>query len=184
MLLETERLIIRKMKEEDKEYRDIIVDDSNEYNYYTADEEFKQLCRKVYWLEQDKEDIYNCWIFIKDTGEFAGHICLQRIWENEPEIGIRIIEKHRNKGIGPEAVKMLCNWYCENNNISTLTLNIKKSNSHSIHMFEKLGAVRVGDKCALSERTIAYLLETLSNTDEDELREKTLFTYKVKMPIK
>lgn len=182
MLLETERLMIRKIEEGDQKYRDIIVDDSNKYTYY--DEEYKELYRKAYWAEQDKDDIYNCWIFIKKTGEFAGHICMQRIWEKEPEIGIRIIEEHRNKGIGPESVKAFANWYCEKHNINTLTLTIKNSNSHSKHMFEKLGAIHTGGICALSEELIATIIEILPDADINELSKKTLLTYKIKVPIK
>nr|WP_299344285.1 GNAT family N-acetyltransferase [Allomuricauda sp.] len=52
----------------------------------------------------------------------------------------------RNKGVGGEAVSLLCDYVFKILNLHQLYANILEDNSPSIHLFEKLGFEKVGLK--------------------------------------
>ena len=83
---------------------------------------------------------YNGLIFLAENNEFCGRVCMQDVENPIPELGIDILKKHQNNGYGPEAIRAFANWYGEKYGIKLLKVRIFQSNSHSIHVFEKLGA--------------------------------------------
>lgn len=54
--------------------------------------------------------------------------------------------KDRNKGVGAEAIQLLCNYAFSTLNLHQLYANILEENKASIHLFEKMGFERVGIK--------------------------------------
>lgn len=62
-------------------------------------------------------------------------------------IGIVIVEnKDRNKGVGAEAISLLCNYAFSALGLRQLYANVTDDNLASIHLFEKMGFERVGVK--------------------------------------
>jgi len=62
-------------------------------------------------------------------------------------IGIVISSpEDRNKGVGAEALSLLCNYAFEVLGLHQLYANILEDNKASIHLFEKMGFVQVGVK--------------------------------------
>lgn len=62
-------------------------------------------------------------------------------------VGIVIIDnKHRNKGIGAEAISLVANYAFSVLDLRQLYANITDDNLASIHLFEKMGFERVGIK--------------------------------------
>lgn len=62
-------------------------------------------------------------------------------------IGIVIVEsKDRNKGVGAEAIFLLCNYAFSVLDLRQLYANVTDDNLASIHLFEKIGFERVGVK--------------------------------------
>ncbi|MFS4468130.1 GNAT family N-acetyltransferase [Maribacter sp. 2210JD10-5] len=55
-------------------------------------------------------------------------------------------EADRNKGIGAEAIQLLCDYAFEALELHQIYANILAENSRSIHLFEKLGFQQVGIK--------------------------------------
>ncbi|MFD2098355.1 GNAT family N-acetyltransferase [Flagellimonas iocasae] len=52
----------------------------------------------------------------------------------------------RNKGVGAEAIELLCNYAFTTLNLHQLYANILEDNEPSIHLFEKMGFEKVGTK--------------------------------------
>ncbi|MFS4492093.1 GNAT family N-acetyltransferase [Maribacter sp. 2308TA10-17] len=66
---------------------------------------------------------------------------------NRAGLGIVIQDSsNRNKGVGVEAIDLLCDYAFSVLNLRQLFVNVSESNDISIHVFEKLGFERVGVK--------------------------------------
>lgn len=62
-------------------------------------------------------------------------------------IGILITKtEDRNKGVGAEAISLLCNYAFSILDLHQLYANILEENKASIHLFEKLGFTKIGVK--------------------------------------
>lgn len=62
-------------------------------------------------------------------------------------VGIVIVEsKDRNKGVGAEAISLLCNYAFSVLNLRQLYANVTDDNLASIHLFEKMDFERIGIK--------------------------------------
>jgi len=74
---------------------------------------------------------YQYWALIDIAGEIVGACYLTRT----NEIGIAIYKKHRGKGFGPEAVKLLMEYMGPREYLA----NVNPLNEASARMFKKLG---------------------------------------------
>jgi diamine N-acetyltransferase len=62
-------------------------------------------------------------------------------------IGIVVLEAgNRNKGIGHEAIELLCNYAFNILNLRQLYANVGEENEASLHLFKKIGFEKVGVK--------------------------------------
>ncbi|TLP81255.1 GNAT family N-acetyltransferase [Maribacter sp. ACAM166] len=62
-------------------------------------------------------------------------------------LGIIILEtQNRNKGIGAEAITLLCDYVFDVLDLNQVYANILEDNEASMHLFKKLGFVQVGVK--------------------------------------
>ncbi|QUR94613.1 GNAT family N-acetyltransferase [Macrococcoides canis] len=109
-ILETERLILRKLYPQDKECLTKVLSDSESMQFY--DHPFNEH-EVEEWIKWNIENyaIYNCglWaVILKEDGTFLGDcgITMQNIdGEVLPEIGFHIIKEYCNKGYASEAAK-------------------------------------------------------------------------------
>ena len=61
-------------------------------------------------------------------------------------IGIVVLETGRNKGIGAEAIALLCKYAFTVLNLRQLYANVGEDNAASLHLFDKIGFEKVGVK--------------------------------------
>jgi len=62
-------------------------------------------------------------------------------------VGIIVLkDKNRNKGIGAEALSLLCSYAFKSLDLKQLYANVMLDNTASVHLFEKSGFVKVGVK--------------------------------------
>lgn len=99
-----------------------------------------------YIWESVMEDTTNFYSIYDYQEEFCGVIELQKPNTLTPRIGISIVEKHRNKGITPIVVPMFTQKVSELQNVEYFVIQIAKSNSHSKHVFKKMGAELIGEQ--------------------------------------
>ena len=65
------------------------------------------------------------------------------IYERAELININVKEDYQNKKIGTKLIEQMIND-CRQNNVSSITLEVKKSNNNAIHLYEKMGFNKVG----------------------------------------
>lgn len=88
-----------------------------------------------------------CYFSIFDEhGEYCGCIEFQNCRSKTPEIGLTLLESKRNNGIAAKVVKLLVQKAYSEQEIEYFEVKIKAENSHSRHVFEKMGAVKIGEE--------------------------------------
>ena len=111
-----------------------------------------------------------CYFSIFDEhGEYCGCIEFQNCRSKTPEIGLTLLECKRNRGIAAKVVKLLVQKACSEQEIEYFEVKIKAEKSHSRHVFEKMGAVKIGE-----EEYALTKLRGMLNDHELELVRKAL----------
>lgn len=95
---------------------------------------------KMWETTLNSDDSQEFSIFDVDNN-YCGNLCLQNKKSKTPEIGIDLCEDCRNKGIAPRVIKMFARQYFLKNEIDYFVIRIASNNSHSQHVFEKLGVI-------------------------------------------
>lgn len=105
------------------------------------------------YLENAHRDIYDVkQLRLCITSVMGERLGLIDLFDFDPKhrragLGILIAEeKHRNKGIGKEAVELLCDYAFDTLDLHQLFANVGADNKRSIHLFKKLGFVQAGLK--------------------------------------
>ena len=115
MILETERLILREMAEEDFEALHAIFCDAETMQHYPAPFDAEKTRS---WIARNQERYvelgFGLWaVVLKETGEVIGDcgLTLQNIdGESVPEIGYHIWKSLWRKGLGSEAARAVRDW--------------------------------------------------------------------------
>lgn len=63
-----------------------------------------------------------------------------------PEIGIQLLKKYHSQGIGTRVVNLFVNQLKSIMNVEFFTVRIRSDNYASQRMFEKMGAIKVGEE--------------------------------------
>lgn len=75
-----------------------------------------------------------------DSDTFIGWITLQHDGE-KPDIGISLVPEEQNKGLGPEAIKLLANWIYSAYGLKQIYIRTHDANIQAQMAFLKLGVV-------------------------------------------
>ncbi len=144
MIMETERLFLRKMNMEDYDALYLVLADQDIMRHYpyTFDER-----RVRSWIERNieryRKDGFGLWaVCLKDTGEMIGDcgLTLQDIeGEMLPEIGYHIRRDRQRKGYAKEAAKAVMDWAFMNTDYPALYSYCKYTNEASIRTAESIG---------------------------------------------
>lgn len=141
--IETERLILRKIREDDANamFTNWASDDEVTkfltFHSHKSIEDTKRII--TYWLEEYKKpDTYRYGIVLKSTNELIGAIDVVNYHEGNPEIGYCLSKSHWNKGIMSEACKALCNFLFDRG-YKEIVIEALENNTRSIRVIEKCG---------------------------------------------
>lgn len=133
MILETDRLILRKYVEEDFDALFEIVSDIETMQHYPAPFDEDKTRNWIIWnLDNYKKYGFGLWaVVLKETGEFIGDcgITIQDIdGEMLPEIGYHIHKKYWRKGFAKEAARAVRDWVFLNTQYYTIYSYMKYTN--------------------------------------------------------
>lgn len=110
------------------------------------------------------ENENNCFFAAKDieSGETAGHICLETVLDEGTLTSVAVREKYRGKGIAKRLMDAFMDE-AKKRNISFIYLEVRASNIPAISLYEKYGFEKVGTrKNYYSKPAEDALLMTLS----------------------
>lgn len=125
-------------------------------------------------------------------GEYCGCIELNNYKDDIPEIALNLVEGKRNQGVAAKAVKMLVKKLCEERRVDYFLVRIMSDNSHSKHVFEKMGAVLIGEEDRpevkllkeLNKLKLEYGEKIAGDTGKHDVDciDENVFVYKYKLP--
>ena len=133
MVLETDRLILRKYTKDDFSVLYEILSDPVTMQHYPKPYDEKGTMRWIDWsLQNYREYGFGWWALVrKDTGKFIGDcgITMQTIdGELLPEIGYHIHKDHWHQGFGSEAARAVRDWAFTQTDFDCLYSYMTKSN--------------------------------------------------------
>lgn len=185
MQIETDRLYIRQITEEDRGLMSLIWMERcpTLFDLFHSDKEIQEKFLGEMWETTQDPTLLTGIIFLRDGERFCGRVNMQKIDKEVPEVGIDILEDYQNRGCGPEAIAGFANWYGESRHISKIKVLIAAGNTHSTHVFvEKLGAEYEQDN--LSFLKIAEdLVKNLPEKREKLSHDLKVREYILKLPI-
>jgi len=123
-----------------------------------------------------------------NKGNYCGSIELQNVASCTPEIGIDLLETMRNKGIAIKAVSMFARKTYELQSIDYFLIRISSKNLHSKHVFEKMGAVKIGEEENAFQKFVEAYSEIVTAAENgteifkqffDAEEDETVYQYKL-----
>ena len=130
--------------------------------------------RDMMW-EQILKNADSVFSLFTENGDYCESIELQQPDSNIPEIGIDLLENKRNQGIAPKAVRLFAGRVCEIRKIDYFLIRISSNNSHSKYVFEKMGAIRIGEEETAFSRFVEEFSEIAEKEGQDLERYRDLF---------
>ena len=153
---------------------------------------YNPVSREKLWNEIINDENNKYYSIFDDNGDYCGCIELQNCKSETPEIGLNLLENKRNQGVAAKVVKLLVQMVCKERNIDYFLIKIKSDNSHSKYVFEKIGAIPIGEE----DYNYTIFMKALNNfMDEDSLKkiydsaktymdddDENKFVYRYKLP--
>ena len=130
--------------------------------------------RDMMW-EQILKNADSVFSLFTENGDYCGSIELQQPDSNIPEIGVDLLENKRNQGIAPKAVRLFAGRVCEIRKIDYFLIRISSNNSHSKYVFEKMGAIKIGEEETAFSRFVEEFSEIAEKEGQDLERYRDLF---------
>ncbi len=165
MMIETERLFLREMNEDDYDALYSVLADSDimQHYPYTFDEK-----RVKSWIEKNVERYrvfgFGLWaVCLKETGEMIGDcgLTMQNINGTIcPEIGYHIRHDCQRKGYAKEAASAVRDWAFESTPFRALYSYMKKENVASAATAQSIGMEKIDEYPDSDQKlTLVYALE-------------------------
>ncbi len=141
MIFETDRLIVRKLRESDQSAYFDMMGNPNVMNPIPRDvmtkEESNEHLDKFLNTELKTSDTKVWAIEVKEGNEFIGLCAFLKNNENDDEIGYRLREKYWGVGYGTEITKGLIDYGFKQLNADLITADVYVDNIRSVKILEK-----------------------------------------------
>lgn len=150
--LQGNRIYLRALEQKDLEFLYKLENNTNVWEVSGTITPYSKDVLQLY-LDNAHRDLFDVkqlrLVICSKQHEALGLIDLFDFEPNHKRAGLGIIvldEQQRNKGIGSEAISLLCTYVFEVLDLRQVYANILEENEVSIHLFKKLGFVQVGIK--------------------------------------
>lgn len=163
IILETERLLLRKLAVQDAE-NFYFLNLNPKVVKYTGNSAFKSVEQAQEFLENYNDYKLNGYgrlaVMTKDNNKFIGWCGLKfGEMENETDIGFRFFEEEWNKGYATESAKACVNYGFETLNLKRIIGRSMKQNIGSIRVLEKIGLEYEKDVFFEGNESVIYKIE-------------------------
>ena len=184
MRIETKRLYLRQMTDDDFELMSRIWIERcpTLFEMFDDGEELQEKFLRDMWETTQDPTILTHVIFLRDGDQFCGRVNMQKTDEEIPELGIDLLGEYQNQGYGPEAIAAFANWYGKSRHISEIKVLITAVNTHSAHVFQKLGEEYIQDDPSFL-KAAENLAKDLPEKREAIMGDLRVREYLLKLPI-
>ena len=168
--VENERFVIYSISDEDRDnYVELHRQLNGEQTLY-----LNPLSKDMLW-EQTLHGTTNVFSIFTVDKDYCGSIELQKPESKTPELGIDLLVNKRNKGIALEVVPLFARKHYELKEIDYFWVRISSHNPHSKHVFEKLGAIKIGEEETEFQRFSERFKEIMEEQEQDIENYRHLF---------
>ncbi len=130
------------------------------------------VCKDWMWKQVfESKDIKTFSVLNKEMS-YCGSIEVQNCNSKTPELGIDLLESKRNKGICPQVIPMIAKKYFKENSVDYYLIRISSNNPHSIHVFEKMGAIRIQEGISSSDSVMVAIKRVIGNDEFESMEEQ------------
>lgn len=168
-LVQNGRYILREQLSEDKE------------DYYKLCAETSLLAKRMsqtafgdffekQWEQRSEEDAIYISVILKATKQYVGNIVLRELESTTPEVGIDIVEKYQRQGIAYDALQLFfkkIKCICK---IDYFFVRIYSENEPSRKLFQKLGAVKIGNEPSEYQLFLDQMKERMTEEEYEEIK--------------
>jgi diamine N-acetyltransferase len=149
--LKGEHISLRALEPEDLDFLFQVENDETFWELSNTQTPFSKYILKQY-IENANQDIYEIkqfrFVICNNENTQIGMIDL---FEFDPKnkrigVGLLILNKFQNQGLGSEALKLIINYAFESLNVHQIFANISSNNKNSISLFKKFNFAEVGVK--------------------------------------
>ncbi|MEH6936861.1 GNAT family N-acetyltransferase [Bacillus sp. JJ664] len=144
MILQSERLSIRKLRLDDLEQLHKLQSNPNVMKYITnrpksLEETEKELNKIVTSYDENQSDFLVLAVCLTERNEFIGTCAVIKNEERKSEVGYRLQEEHWGSGYGSELIRRLLIYCFEERNIDIVIANVETRNHFSVKILENNG---------------------------------------------
>ncbi|MBE6136595.1 MAG: GNAT family N-acetyltransferase [Erysipelotrichaceae bacterium] len=175
VVLVTERLILREMRNSDFDALEKIISDPETMKYYPAPYDEEGVYRWIIWcIGSYRKDGFGLWaVTLKKNGEMIGDcgVSMQPIdgkWR--PEIGYHINKKYQRQGYGKEMTKAVKDFFFQKFNYDEVYSYMRIDNIPSIKIAEANKMKRMGTFISKDGQECCFYRITRSEWEEDMLQ--------------
>ncbi len=139
--IESERLVIRPLKDKDVEDLREWTSDKSIYKYWGKNPGKTDLKPELLLDKKEKPSkSFHLYIEYKENKKVIGDIYIYLIEKDKKaKVAIRLNKNYHNNGIGTETVKSMIKWCFENTELEVIWSDVDQNNISSIKLLEKCG---------------------------------------------
>ena len=167
--IEDEKYILREQHSEDKnDYYNLYVETSllAKRMSQTAYREFFE----KQWEQRSEEDAIYISVILKATKQYVGNIVLRELESTTPEVGIDIVEKYQRQGIAYDTLQLFLRRIKNISRIEYFLVRIYSDNEPSRKLFQKLGAVKIGNEPSEYQVFLDQMKERMTEEEYEEIK--------------
>lgn len=125
------------------------------------------------WEKRKQENSLYVSIFERTDLVYLGNIVLANLGSRTPELGIDVVKKHQRKGVAYDTLKMFIKWASETyDDIEFFLVRIYSDNLASLNLFQKLGAVKIGEEPSEYQIVLNQFKEHLEKEEYEKVKKK------------
>ena len=127
-------------------------------SYYDILEEYFDSFAQEKVKNDIKNNSFTQYYVYKDNEEVVAFINYQIMYERAELIQINVLESKQNNGIASKLIEYMISD-CINNNVNSITLEVRIDNFNAIHLYEKYGFIEIGKRKGYYNGIDAILME-------------------------
>lgn len=100
-----------------------------------------EIVRQWYLTRNEQKDRLDLALVDKELDELVGEVVINEYNKENHSMNFRILigANGRNRGLGTEATRLICDYIFEHTNLKALTLNVFAFNPRAQYVYEKVG---------------------------------------------
>ena len=168
VFVEDERYVLSRYEVAEQDLYLMVWNETFESTPMFQNEKFKQKAWDGVLLDTTKLQLK---IIDKLEHEYVGEVMLMKIDTETPELGIQLLRKYQEQGIGTRVMNLFVDKLKSVLQIDFFVIRIISDNYVSQKMFEKMGAVKIGEERKEYAEMMRKIMQNFGDKFEEVMKE-------------